>query len=343
MEICAGVGRFDITKVSTGVRSVDPGENGVVLEQVRVVYRNGTVGLVSLSLSARPGECLGVLGPNGAGKTTALNVMSTALPATSGRIAVSGLTLPKDCDAIRKVLGVCPQEYALDPLLSVEDNLIVAGLAHRLRGRELRKVVSGILDRFQLTDKRLSPIAHLSGGQARRVQLARAFLGHPKVLILDEPTLGVDPVGLQALEGLIREETKQGTVIILATNDMEGGGGLCDAITFISRGTAVASGPRGWFVREYGGNELLELTLRERIGDELIGLLREDTVQSVGENSVLISTPSASGCLARLLDTRASWVGAIANIEIRKPTLRDAFLKLVSQDKEEVHARGHLP
>lgn len=189
-----------------------------------------------ISFEVRPGECFGLLGPNGAGKSTTINCISGFYPATSGIVSIEGhnvFTQPKQA---RQYLGVCQQEDTLDTDFDVIHQLIRHGTFFRLSTAEGRTRAQNLLQRFGLADKAKSRVESLSGGMRRRLQVARALISQPRVLVLDEPTTGLDPEVRRILWEILMEQRSQGLAILLSTHYMEEAERLCDRIAILHHG-----------------------------------------------------------------------------------------------------------
>lgn len=304
---------------------------GVVFQDVSFTYRNGNVGVEGLTFSALPGRVLGLLGPNGAGKSTTIHLMTTSLQAATGRVIVAGLDLPSNMRAVRRLVSLCPQEYALDPILTVTYNLRIVGLARGVRGVQLKESVERVLSLFGLSDKRDAITMHLSGGQARRLQLARALLFPASVLVVDEPTLGIDPAGLAIARDLISQAARSGSVVIVATNDMDQAAELCDDILFIAKGRRLAMGTTNEFIREYGGQEIVRLSSQQPIPFDQLSSALGCQIERVTDSTASILTDNAPETLARLVNLDLVKELRLSRVEIARPTLKDAFLRLSSQ------------
>src|SRR5690348_13936218 len=204
-------------------------EDMVQAERLRVTY-GSTVAVDDLSFTARPGEIFGLLGPNGAGKTTCISCISGLRKPTSGRVAVSG------------AVGVVPQEISLYDDLSAAENLSYWGGAQRMRGRALRDRVQQLLEQTGLADRARDPVSRFSGGMKRRLNFACGIVHQPQVLLLDEPTVGVDPQSRVRLLELTRELARAGATVLYTTHYMEEAETLCDRIAIVDHGRILAEG-----------------------------------------------------------------------------------------------------
>jgi ABC-2 type transport system ATP-binding protein len=196
-----------------------------------------------LSFTAHPGEIFGLLGPNGAGKTTCIRCLCGLPKPTAGRVSVMGHDTASDGRRARQALGVVPQEIALYDDLSAAENLAYWGGAHRMRGRALRDRVQEVLEWTGLADRAREPMARFSGGMKRRLNFACGIVQRPKVLLLDEPTVGVDPQSRVRLLELTRDLARNGATVLYTTHYMEEAESLCDRVV---NGSALLIVPQGY-------------------------------------------------------------------------------------------------
>ncbi|MCW2927140.1 MAG: transporter ATP-binding protein [Thermoleophilia bacterium] len=225
-----------------------------------VVKRYGDLLAVDhLDLDVPEGACVGLLGPNGAGKSTTMRMLTAQAIATEGTLHVLGYSLPGDSKQARAACGVVPQLDNLDVTLTVEQNLVVFSHLYRIPRRERRAAVERALEIARLTDRRDTKIEQLSGGMRRRLLIARALVHRPRLVLLDEPTVGLDPQVRQELWALIDGLRAQGTSILMTTHYIEEAERLCDTVTIVSKGAAVASGPPAELVRSHAGERAWEV------------------------------------------------------------------------------------
>jgi len=260
---------------------------GVVqVERLRRLY-GSVVAVDDVSFTARPGEIFGLLGPNGAGKTTCINCLSGVLQPTSGRISVA------------RPLGVVPQEIAVYDDLSAHENLCYWGGAHRLRGRALHQRVDEVMEWTGLTDRARDPVSQFSGGMKRRLNFACGIVHQPSVLLLDEPTVGVDPQSRVRLLELTREMARYGTTVLYTTHYMEEAERLCDRIAVIDNGKLVAVGTKEELVEQTIG------TKREVVVETSDGKRVTHMAESIDETLQFVRSLEARGVSVRDLSMRA--------------------------------------
>jgi lipooligosaccharide transport system ATP-binding protein len=225
-----------------------------------VVKRYGPVTAVAgFDLEVPTGTCVGLLGPNGAGKSTTMRMLTAQAIADEGEIEVLGHRLPGDSKAARARMGVVPQLDNLDTTLTVENNLLVFTYLYRVPRPERRAAIDRALEIANLRDRRGAKVDELSGGMRRRLLIARALVHEPELLLLDEPTVGLDPQVRQELWALIDRLRSEGTSILMSTHYIEEAHRLADTVTVMSHGRAVAVGRPSDLVVEHAGREALEV------------------------------------------------------------------------------------
>jgi lipooligosaccharide transport system ATP-binding protein len=204
-------------------------------------------------------QCVGLLGPNGAGKSTTMKLLTAQAVADEGEISVLGYALPRESKQARAESGVVPQLDNLDTTLTVEQNLVVFAYLYRLGRRERRAAVERALEVANLADRRDTRVDKLSGGMRRRLLIARALVHQPRLVLLDEPTVGLDPQVRQELWALIDRLRSEGTSILMSTHYIEEAERLADSVTIMSHGRAVATGPPRDLICEHAGDEAIEV------------------------------------------------------------------------------------
>jgi len=225
-----------------------------------VVKRYGTITAVDgLDLDVPEGTCVGLLGPNGAGKSTTMRMLTGQAIADEGELEVLGFRLPEESKQARAQLGVTPQLDNLDTTLTVEQNLLVFTHLYRIGRSERRAAIERALAMANLGERRDSRVDKLSGGMRRRLLIARALVHRPRLVLLDEPTVGLDPQVRQELWALIDALRAEGTTILMSTHYIEEAQRLGDTVLIMSHGSAVAAGPPSKLVAEHVGREAVEV------------------------------------------------------------------------------------
>ncbi len=248
------------TTPSPDLLAGDDEARGAALRLRGVVKRFGAVTAVDgLDLEVPYGLCVGLLGPNGAGKSTTMKALTAQVIADEGELEVLGYRLPGDSKQARAEMGVVPQLDNLDITLTVEQNLLVFAHLYRVPAKERKAAIERALKIANLGDRRGSKVDQLSGGMRRRLLIARALLHRPRLLLLDEPTVGLDPQVRQELWSLIDRLRSEGVSILMSTHYIEEAERLCDEVTIMSHGKAVAVGPPAQLIRDHAGVEAIEV------------------------------------------------------------------------------------
>lgn len=304
--------------------SIDQNNNVVRVDGLSKRYGERTV-VDAASFSVRRGECIGLLGPNGAGKTTLLRlIMGTAIP-SAGRLDVLGLAVPAQAGAVRAQVGVVPQLDNLDPDFSVVENLYTYGRYFGLSRRKLEAQVPALLEFASLTERGDAKIGDLSGGMKRRLTLARALINDPQLLILDEPTTGLDPQARQLIWRRLRQLLTQGKTLMITTHYMEEAERLCDRVMVMDNGRILVTGSPAELIRAHIEPRVVEIygpTVEQWLAQQSQLAQR---VERVGE-TVFCYTQDEKPLLASLsCETGLRFTHRPANLE-------DVFLKLTGRD-----------
>ena len=307
----------------------------IEVEQLRKAYGDLTA-VDGVSFLAQPGEIFGLLGPNGAGKTTTICCISGLLTPTAGRIRVLGHDTVLDGRAARAVLGVVPQEIALYDELSARENLAYWGGAQGLRNPLLRERIQKVLEVTGLQDRANEPIKRFSGGMKRRLNLACSIVHNPKVLLLDEPTAGVDPQSRARLLELVRAEAQSGTCVLYTTHYMEEAEALCDRLAIMDHGRIIAAGTLSELRSVQGGQNLLRLTGTFPAGARgaLEGLDHIEILQA-DDAVMLLSLADAPRKLPGIFAALEASGGEVRDTTLTQPSLESLFLKLTGKELRE--------
>jgi lipooligosaccharide transport system ATP-binding protein len=233
---------------------------GLAIRLRGVVKRYGPITAVDgFDLDVPEGTCVGLLGPNGAGKTTTMKMLTAQAIADEGELTVLGHVLPQDSKAARAECGVVPQLDNLDVTLTVEQNLLVFAHLYRIGRHDRKAAIEWALELANLKDRRDTRVDKLSGGMRRRLLIARALVHRPRLILLDEPTVGLDPQVRQELWALVDGLRSEGTSILMSTHYIEEAQRLADTVTIMSHGKEVATGPPAKLVAEHAGTEAVEV------------------------------------------------------------------------------------
>jgi lipooligosaccharide transport system ATP-binding protein len=281
-----------------------------------------------VSFRVASGECFGILGPNGAGKTTTIRMIYSFLPMTSGRLRVFGLDIATHCRQIKARIGVCQQENSLDPDLTVLQNLEVFARYFDIPKSEARERAMELLAFFALDHRKKSQVTELSGGLMRRLVLARALINKPQLLILDEPTTGLDPQSRHQVWDRLEQLREKGISIFVTTHYMEEASQLCDRLIIMDRGLIVAEGSPRELIREHVGQNVIEVS---QPNDALRSYLKSRNLSHEDLGHRLILYSDDGGELYRKISKDFCEHGCT----MRMADLEDVFLKLTGRDLRE--------
>jgi lipooligosaccharide transport system ATP-binding protein len=271
------------------------------------------------------GESFGFLGPNGAGKTTTMKMIQSVSPLTRGKLTLAGMDISKHGREIKSMVGVAPQEDNLDPDFTVFQNLTVYARYFDIPKEKAKRKAEELLKFVQLEEKRDVIITSLSGGMRRRLILARALMNEPRILVLDEPTTGLDPQARHLIWTRIKNLKKQGVTVILTTHYMDEAAQLCDRIIIMDSGKIIEKGKPAELVKKHAGEEVLEVLYSE----ETMKCLKQtfpDARIDVVDDRIHVFANQPRGVLAKQVE-EASLKGAA----IRDSNLEDVFLKLTGR------------
>jgi lipooligosaccharide transport system ATP-binding protein len=308
------------------------GEGGEALIRARgLVKRFGELAAVdSVDFELTRGEAFGFLGPNGAGKTSTMRMIGCVSPVTDGELRVFGLDPAKDGVAIRGRLGVVPQEDSLDLELTVRENIIVYGRYFGLSRSVLRKRADELLDFVELIERAKDRVEPLSGGMKRRLTIARSLINDPEVLLLDEPTTGLDPQARHVVWDRLYRLKRQGVTLLLTTHYMDEAEQLCDRLVVMDKGRIVAEGSPRELIERYSTREVVELRFEDDDGrpDDL-SYWTEGLVSRVEPlpDRVLLYTDNGDAASHGIHER-----GLVpASVLVRRSTLEDVFLHLTGR------------
>jgi ABC-2 type transport system ATP-binding protein len=312
--------------------------HGIHAHDVRRTYRD-VVALDGLDLTVEAGAIFGLLGPNGSGKTTFVRIVSTLLEPTGGRVAVLGHDVVADPLAVRRRIGLAGQYAAVDEELTGRENLEMIGRLYRLPAREVRTRAGEVLERFALEESADRRVSTYSGGMRRRLDLGASLVGRPPVMLLDEPTTGLDPRSRQELWSIVDELRAAGTTVLLTTQYLEEADRLAERIAVLDRGRIVAEGTPAQ-LRARVGAEVLAIRVGqpEAVADAAalladLGGGDEPLVDArAGEIRLAVGDAGASAEAVRRLDARGL---PIAAVELQQPSLDDVFLTLTGGRAEQ--------
>ncbi|NWG07043.1 MAG: ATP-binding cassette domain-containing protein [Chloroflexi bacterium] len=297
-------------------------------------YGNFTA-VKGISFEIKEGEIFSLLGPNGAGKTTTISMLSTLYTPTSGDATIAGHSITKDPMAVKQVIGVVPQEIALYEDLTARENLIFWGQMYGLSGRSLHSRVDEVLEQIGLVDKAKNRVKTYSGGMKRRVNIGVGLLHKPRLLFMDEPTVGIDPQSRRAILDTVKDLNRQGMTVLYTTHYMEEAQELSDRVGIIDHGELIALGTQDELTRQVGQTDTLVLHIGENedanaLAASLKGI--KDVLEAnATDHEVSIITPQAENILAAVVSKANERGIKIRSIDIREPNLEAVFLHLTGR------------
>jgi lipooligosaccharide transport system ATP-binding protein len=317
--------------VTVETSGIDVGEP--YIEARGLTKRFGTFTAVdAIDVSIAKGEAFGFLGPNGAGKSSTMRMIGCVSPVTSGRLRVLGMDPAQDGSRIRARLGVVPQEDTLDLELSVRENLVLYGRYFSLSRPEANRRAEELLDFVQLSDRAGSRVDSLSGGMKRRLTIARGLVNEPEILLLDEPTTGLDPQARHVVWDRLYRLKQRGVTLVLTTHYMDEAEQLCDRLVVMDAARIVAEGSPAQLIAAHSAPEVVELRfaigVAETVGDALAGLA--DRLEVLPDR-VLAYTRDGDELVAAV--TRLGL--APTSVLVRRSTLEDVFLRLTGRSLVE--------
>ena len=285
------------------------------------------------SFSAQAGEVLSLLGPNGAGKSTTISMLSGLLAPTSGEACIMGHSVTKEPEAAKRRLGVVPQDIALYPDLSARENLVFWGKMYGLRGAELKSRVDEVLDVIGLADRQKDHVGKFSGGMKRRVNIGAALLHKPAVVIMDEPTVGIDPQSRRHILDNVKELNRKGMTVLYTTHYMEEAAELSHHIAIMDKGKVIAHGTHDELIRLVGEETRIDLTLNTEAENVLGAWRATEGVSRIdatdGKVSALVD--DSNRVLPRLFDAASKAGVRITSVDIQEPNLETVFLHLTGR------------
>ncbi|RNL86212.1 ATP-binding cassette domain-containing protein [Halostreptopolyspora alba] len=308
------------------------GSSAIALSGLRKTFGDKTV-LDGIDLDVPAGTVFSLLGPNGAGKTTMVNVLTTLLKADSGSVRVAGHDVVTDAKAVRATIGVTGQFAAVDELLTGQENLQLMVDLSRISTEKGAKVVTGLLERFDLVESARQPVSTYSGGMRRKLDLAMTLVGNPRIIFLDEPTTGLDPRSRRTMWSIIRDLVADGVTIFLTTQYLEEADQLADRIAVLNQGRLVAQGTPDELKRQIPGTHV---RLRFATAAELDAAARLFADSTRDDEALTLRVPGDGGTksLRALLDRLDERSLSAESFTVHTPDLDDVFLALTGRTTE---------
>ena len=282
-----------------------------------------------ISFHVNPGECFGLLGPNGAGKSSTMRMLTAVSPITAGEIVVQGMDVSAHPREVKAILGVVPQEETLDPDLSALENLVAHARYYRIPGAVAAARAREALVFLQLLDRAAARVDTLSGGMKRRLVIARSLMNQPEVLVLDEPTTGLDPLGRNLVWERLLELRRQGVTILLSTHNMEEATALCQRLVIVNQGRILAEGTPRDLVLQHAGRNIVEVRPPLGHADEVQERLAQRglRVEAAG-TTLLVFSPNGANLERELTDEGLQ-------VQYRTANMEDVFLRLTGRGLSE--------
>jgi lipooligosaccharide transport system ATP-binding protein len=278
-----------------------------------------------------PGECFGFLGPNGAGKTTTMRMISCRAQRTGGELTVLGFDPATHEREIKRQIGVVPQETNLDSVISVAENLYVHGRYFDLPSAECRARARALLEFVQLDDRADWHIDALSGGMKRRLLVARGLINRPRLLILDEPTTGLDPQARHLVWERLRDLRRRGVTLIITTHYMDEAAQLCDRLVIMHQGKFLVEGSPAQLIREHVAPQVVELTFQDNADALVAAAAPYATSNEIASDRIIIHTDNGEAILKSVNESGIEYEAAT----LRHASLEDVFLKLAGRRLDE--------
>jgi ABC-2 type transport system ATP-binding protein len=307
-----------------------------ILEVQNLVKKYGDFAAVDgVSFAIDEGEIFSLLGPNGAGKTTTISVLSCLLKPTSGDAVIGGHSVVRESLQVREVIGVVPQDIALYNMLSARENLLFWGRMYGMGGAALKQRVDEVLEQIGLTDKANAKVETYSGGMKRRVNIGVGLLHKPRIIYMDEPTVGIDPQSRRSILETVKDLNKQGMTVLYTTHYMEEAQELSDRVGIIDHGKLIALGTQKELTKIVGEYDTLRLHIGEE-GDaeklaQALSTIPGVMKCSAADHQVVLVVPEAEEALAPAI-THANEAGIrIHSVDIQEPNLETVFLQLTGR------------
>ncbi|MEI5909365.1 ABC transporter ATP-binding protein [Bacillus spongiae] len=288
----------------------------------------------NINMYLESGETVGLLGPNGAGKSTAISMISSLITPTSGDVRLNQESILKRPGKMRKILGIVPQDIALYYDLTARENLEFFGRVHRMKGRKLKDKVDEVLEKIGLNDRQKDVVKTFSGGMKRRLNIGVSLLNNPEILIMDEPTVGIDPQSRNYILETVRKLNKEENMTILYTSHyMEEVEFLCDRIYIMDKGDIIASGTKDAIKSILSAEQTIVMTV-EAMEESFIDKLREESViqrLTVEDQTVSVVVPKEVHLFGKLFKMAEETNTNLISVDVQKPTLEDVFLHLTGR------------
>jgi ABC-2 type transport system ATP-binding protein len=311
------------------------GDEVIRCEQLTKTYPGNIKAVDSLEMTVKCGEIFGLLGPNGAGKTTTIGMLTTLVVPTSGKAVISGIDVQRHPTLVKQLIGAVSQSNNLDRALTVWENLYYHGRFFGLSAKESRSAADRLLVEFRLTERAKADIGAISGGMARRLQVARALMHNPSVLFLDEPTAGLDPQSRIALWEILGKLHREGQTILVTTHNMEEADAVCERLAIMDRGHILALDTPKNLKDTVGADSIVTVSSTGDLS-ALANLLEkgiEGAVKSQRvDDNIKLQVKGRAGILPRVVNVAEKGGYDITDLSVAEPTLETVFINLTGKE-----------
>jgi ABC-2 type transport system ATP-binding protein len=281
----------------------------------------------NISFAVEPGEIFGLLGPNGAGKTTTIRLLLTLIKPTDGRINIMGVDARNHADKVRQFCGYVPQDVSVDGELTGYENILMYSKLYNIPGRGRKEAINEILGYLDMQERSGDMASTYSGGMMRRLEIAQALVNHPRVLFLDEPSIGLDPGAKRIIWDLIKKlRTEFGTIVFINTHDMNEADILCDRIGIMDKGKLVITGQPAQLKDTVGG-DVLTISSKTPGLTETINMLGHAAINKYNNGQIDLLVDNGERLIPHLVESLQDGGIEVESVSLKKPTLDDVFLK----------------
>ncbi|MEC0253515.1 ABC transporter ATP-binding protein [Bacillus halotolerans] len=303
-------------------------------ENIKKAYGKKTI-VKGISFSLKKGESFGLLGPNGAGKSTTISLISGLVPLDGGEITVGGYAIGKDTNKAKQKIGIVPQEIALYPTLTAQENLVFWGKMYGLTHGEAKKRSAEVLEYVGLTERAKDKIETFSGGMKRRINIGAALMHKPELLIMDEPTVGIDPQSRNHILETVKQLNETGMTVIYTSHYMEEVEYLCDRIGIIDQGEMIAIGTKNDLCSRLGGDTIIQMTV-SGADEGFLSAVRSlayvnDVTVSESELKIEVAAAHHEKVVTSLLTEAAAHQTNLLSLQVQEPNLERLFLNLTGR------------
>ncbi|MBU5247647.1 ABC transporter ATP-binding protein [Bacillus halotolerans] len=303
-------------------------------ENIKKAYGKKTI-VKGISFSLRKGESFGLLGPNGAGKSTTISMISGLVPLDGGEITVGGYVIGKDTNKAKQKIGIVPQEIALYPTLTAQENLVFWGKMYGLTHGEAKKRSAEVLEYVGLTERAKDKIETFSGGMKRRINIGAALMHKPELLIMDEPTVGIDPQSRNHILETVKQLNETGMTVIYTSHYMEEVEYLCDRIGIIDQGEMIAIGTKNDLCSRLGGDTIIQMTV-SGADEGFLSAVRSlanvnDVTVNESELKIEVAAAHHEKVVTSLLAEAAAHQTNLLSLQVQEPNLERLFLNLTGR------------